>query len=162
MTVAYQIIKACHSELLGVGPMQPVLILVCTLSCHEICSGLECGSHSCQQGRTSLCPRGAAGRRGSDSSGSGSLYSIPLQCYLMFIRDDHKAIWAKKCDTYLGVLAEWVLVNSVSFSALCLGERIVRRLVLLCWRDDRLDNFSYGAFPELNNEWHKLSEGRKK
>lgn len=41
MTVAYQIIKPCHSELLGVGPVQPVLILVCTLSCHEICGGLE-------------------------------------------------------------------------------------------------------------------------
>lgn len=55
-----------------------------------------CGSQGCQQGRTSLCPRGAAGRRGSDSSGSGPLYTIPLQWYLKFIRDDHKAIWPNK------------------------------------------------------------------
>lgn len=41
MTVAYQIINPCHSELLRVGPIQPAWISVCTLSCQEICSGLE-------------------------------------------------------------------------------------------------------------------------
>lgn len=74
MTVVYQKIKPCHSELLGVGPMQPGLIWVCTLSCHEICSGLE---HVGVTAVTPLCPRGAAGRRGCDSSGSGPLYTHP-------------------------------------------------------------------------------------
>lgn len=119
------------------------------------------GSHSRQQGRTSLCPRGAAGRRGCDSSGSGPLYTIPLQSYPMFIRNDHKAIWPSKCNTNLGVLAEWVLVNSVSFPTLCLGERIVRRLVLLCWRDDRLDNFSMEHFQSLTMNGTSFLRGEK-
>lgn len=162
MTTAYQIINPCHSELLGAGPTQPASISMPTLSCHEICSGLA------RVGVMAVSGEGPPRAPGELQGEGGVIPQVLIlctpshfKCYLMFIREDHKAIWPSKRNTYLGALAEWVLVNSVSFPTLCLGERIVRRLVLLCWRDDRLDNFSMEHFQSLTMNGTSFLRGEK-
>jgi len=99
-SAAYQIIKPCHSKLLGTGTIQTTLIPMSTLSCHEFFSGL-CVCRTMPVSREELwCATGKLQRQVGVISQFLLLNMLSnFKCYLMFIRDEQKAIWPNKCNT---------------------------------------------------------------